>query len=61
MSEPTLLQSIAGDLAAFVTALLESIFGSGMRAKVLGEVTWGDLATSGILLLLVMIAGVAVL
>ena len=31
-----------------------------MRAKVWGEVTWGDLATSGILLLLVMIAGVAV-
>ena len=60
MSEPTLLQSIAGDLAAFVIALLESIFGSGMRAKVWGEVTWGDLATSGILLLLVMIAGVAV-
>lgn len=58
MSEPTLLETIGVNLAAFFTTILRAVFGSSLAEPVLGQATLGDLLASVILILLVMIVAV---
>jgi small-conductance mechanosensitive channel len=58
MSEPTLLETIGVNLAAFFTTLLQSVFGPSLAEPVLGQATWGDLLASVILIVIILVLAI---